>query len=193
MKRLVAVIAGVLLGVTLTYAATNKPKKLTISNTRIVQADQRSVTVDYAGVKVFVPKGQTLILGQRSDGMLVIRGNNLKNVKIGGATLSSNGFSVMSYQPESKVVVLNRGTDLTVQDSFGTVATIYPGQAASAVDAKVTSLTAPQLQALAKEAALAAEEVVPAFVAESEASEAASEQSTQDVKETETVLSQSTR
>ncbi len=195
MKKLGVLIAGLLLGTVVSYAATT-PKKLTITNTRIVQAVSQDVTEDYEGVKIFVPKGQTVLLGLRSDGMIVIRGNNLQNVRIDDASLSSNGYSVLSYQPQSQVIFLNRGTDLTVLDAMGTTATIYPGQAASTTDARVTSVTAPQLQAAAAaEAALeaAVTEDVPDFVAESEMSEAASEQATQDVKESETILSSSVR
>ncbi len=196
MKRIMFVLMGLCLGIMCADAAVTNPKKLTITNTRIVQAIAADTTADYAGVKIFVPKGQTLLLGQRSDGMLVVRGNNLSNVRVEDAVFTSKGYSVISYQPESHVVFLNRGTDLTVQDPMGTTATIYPGQAASTTNAQVTSVTAPQLQAAAAaEAALVAEVAneLPAFVAESEVSSTASEQASQDVEETETVLSNATR
>ena len=195
MRSIAVAVVGILVFGSLGVQAADAVKKtIKISNTRIVQASKET-TLDYGGARIVVPQGQTVLLGQRSDGMLIMRGNNLSNVQVNGATLSSDGYSVLSFQPESQVFFLNRGDELTLQDPSGNQATIYQGQAVSTTDAHITSVTAPTLQAQAAEqAALAAAETaeVPAFVAESETTNAASEQATQDVQETETVLSQAT-
>ena len=118
----------------------------------------------------------------------------MSNIQIGDSIISTQGYSVFSVEPQSNVVFLNRGTELTLQDPAGTTATIYPGQAVSADNAAVTSETAPALQAAAAQEAAAAAalaEEVPAFIAESETSSTASEQATQDVTETEETLSPS--
>ncbi len=192
MKKIV-VLFGIMACLALTASAQTKQKKITIFNTRIVQALQ-TTTLKYAGVNITVPQGRTVILGQRSDGSIVIRGKDLSNIQIGDSIISTQGYSVFSVEPQSNVVFLNRGTELTLQDPAGTTATIYPGQAVSADNAAVTSETAPALQAAAAQEAAAAAalaEEVPAFIAESETSSTASEQATQDVTETEETLSPS--
>ncbi len=197
MKKLVVLLVSVVLCAFVANAQTAKKKKIAITNTQIVTAPQQAVTVKYAGVNITVPQGQTVLLGQRSDGSIVVRGKNLSNVQINQGVISTEGYSVFSVQPESNVIFLNRGSELTIQDPTGTKSTIYPGQAVSAERADITSVTAPALQAAAAQEAAVANELsealgeVPAFVAENETTSAASEQATQDVTETEEVLSPS--
>ncbi len=197
MKKIVVLLVGVVLCAFVANAQTAKKKKITITNTQIVTAPQQTITVKYAGVNITVPQGQTVLLGQRSDGAIVVRGKNLSNVQINQGVISTDGYSVFSVQPESNVIFLNRGSELTIQDPTGTKSTIYPGQAVSAEHADITSVTAPALQAAAAQEAAVADEVaealgdVPAFVAGNETTSTASEQATQDVRETEEVLSPS--
>lgn len=195
MKKIVVLFGIVCLGA---LAATAKaaPKKITISNTRIVQPAQK-LSFNYGGVQMVVPQGQAILLGQRSDGAVVVRGHNLSGIQVGNSLVSTQGYSVFSIDPKNNVVFLNRGTELTLQDPAGTTATIYPGQAVSAENAAVTSETAPALQAAAqKEAAVSAEVIgaadeLPDFVAQSAMTSAAAEQAERDVIETEEVLSPS--
>ena len=193
MKKIAVLLLGVIgLCVSTSMAQTTK-KKLTISNTRIIQATQQT-TLMYGGVNIVVPKGQTVLLGQRSDGLVVVRGNDLQKVQIDEATVSASGYSVFSVEPKSNIVFLNRGSAMTLTDASGVTATITPGQAVFANNAAITSETAPALQAAAaaETAAVAGTEIeFPAFVAESETTSTASEQATQDVHEIEEVLSPS--
>ena len=178
-KIVVAVCMSVLLGSTFAVAAPGFAGQK-ITNSKIVQA-RKDTTVDFAGSKIFVPQGQTVIIGQLSDGSIVIRGLNLNNVQINNSRLSTQGFSIVSYQPTSNVAFLNKGESMTVTDPAGVTATVAENGAISTVDATVTSETVPELKAQAQaQVAAVAEaleegEALPAFVAATETSSAASE------------------
>ena len=196
MKKIVlAVCTFVLLGSTFVAAAPGVVGKKIMS--QIINAKQAAQTVEVAGSKIFVPKGQTIIVGQRSNGSLVIRGNDLKEIQLNGSTISTNGYSIVSYQPTSNIVFLDRGESLTVVDPAGVPATVTEGGAVSAVNATVNTETSAELKEQAKaESAQVTEAIgevldVPAFVDATETSSAASEQAAQDVEETEKTLSPS--
>ena len=191
MKKIVAAVCTlVLLGSTFAVAAPGFAGKK-IKNSQIVQAKQ-DTTVTMGSSKVFVPKGQTIILGQRDNGSLVIRGNNLNKVQVNGTSLSTDGYSIISYQPATHIVYLNKGESLTVADPAGQVATVAQGGAVSTTNAAINSTTAATMKEAAKAEAQAAveegliseEDAVPAFVAATETSSAANEQAVQDVEET---------
>ena len=194
MKKIAVLLLGIASLCISTAMAQTNTKKLTISNTLIVQAAQK-VALDYGGVQVVVPQGQTIVLGQRSDGLVVVRGNNLSGVQIDNATVSTKGYSVFSVEPQNNILFLNSGSELTLMDAKGRSSSITAGQAISADNATITSETAPALQAAAAAEAVAVSETelttVPSFVADAETSSTASEQATQDVIETEEVLSPS--
>lgn len=188
-KIVVAVCTFVLLGSTFAFAAPGFAGKK-ISNSQLIQA-QKDTTVDFAGSKIFVPKGQTIIVGQRDNGAIVVRGRNLHDVKLNNATLSSNGNTVLSYYPTSNIAFLHRGESLTVTDTLGHTATVAQDGAISTTNASINSDTVAELkEQAAAEAVAAAEELgevleeVPAFVASTETSSAATEQAAQDVEET---------
>ncbi len=176
MKKIVLFVFGLLLaGSTLTTAAAQLPTKGKIVNTRIVQASKDTL-INYYGVRVFVPKGQTVIMGLAEDGSVVVRGNNLQGVQVGQGTLSSNGMVVFNVQPKSQVITVHRGT-VVVQDAQGRSASVSSGAAVSAVNIR-TPVTPNLANVQAVEAAL------PSFVAETEVTSAAAEQAVQDVEET---------
>ena len=196
MKKIVATVCTfVLLGSTLAVAAPGFAGKK-ITNSKLVQAVQ-DTTVNFAGSKFFVPKGQTVIFGQRENGAIVIRGRNLQNIKLDDATLSTKGNTVLSYYPSSDIAFLHRGESMTVTDAFDHTATILQEGAISTDNATINSNTIAELKEQAKEeAALVAAELgetieVPAFVAATDPTSAATEQATQNVEETEKTLSPS--
>lgn len=188
MKKLVVTVCTfVLLSSTMAMAAVGFTGKK-IANSQIVQG---KATVTYAGTTVSVPQGQTVILGQRENGSIVIRCLNLNNVEVDGAKVSTRGYTVLSYQPNTNVVFLNRGELLTVSDAVGHTASVEQGGAVSTTNAAVNSNTVEAMkEAAAKEAQEASVELadelaeVPAFVASTEATSAATEQAVQDVEET---------
>ncbi len=186
-KIVVAVCALVLLGSTFAVAAPGfSGKKI---SSKIVQG---ATTTTYNGVAIKVPQGKTILLGQRDNGSLVIRGNSLNNIQVNGTALSTTGYSILSYQPSTNTVYLNKGDSLTVTDPAGRVATVTQGGAVSTTDATINSNTVDSMKEAAKAEAKAAveegviseEDALPAFVAATETSSAATEQSVQDVEET---------
>lgn len=197
MKKIaVAVCMAVFLGSTLAVAAPGFAGKK-IRNSKLVQAT-KDTTVDFVGVKVFVPQGQTVILGQRENGSIVVRGLNLKGIKFNDATVSTNGYTVMSYYPSSNIAFLNRGNTMTITDPSGNTATVANEGAIATNNANINSNTIKELKEQAKaetaqvEAELGEDVALPAFVAQTATSEAAAEQATQNVEETESTLSPST-
>ena len=193
-KIVVAVCTFVLAGSTFAVAAPGFAGKKIVS-----QIVKGPATVTLSGAKVSVPQGQTILLGQRDNGSLVIRGNNLNNIQVNETVLSTNGRSIVSYQPNTNVVYLNKGKSLTVTDASSNVATVAEGGAVSATNATINSNTTKEMkevakaeaQAVVEEGIVSQEETLPAFVASTETSSAASEQASQNVEETEKTLSPS--
>ncbi len=184
MKKLMAVCAVLLMGSFLTATAATQSKNLIKS--RLVQATQNT-TFDYQGNTIFVPKGQTVIVGQRENGSLVLRGLNFQRLKINDSVISTQGYSIISYQPTSQVVFLNRGEQMTVTDAHGVTSSVAERGAISTVNAKVTSDNVAELKAAAEQEALAAEAeltAMPTFVSETATTSTANEQAVQDVEET---------
>lgn len=194
-KIVVAVSMMVLLGSTFAVAAPGFAGKK-ITNSKLVQA-QQNTNVDFAGVRFFIPKGQTVILGQRDNGSIILRGRDLKDIKIYGASLSTQGNSVLSIYPSSRVAFLHRGETMTVIDPLGHTSTVSVDGAISTQDATINSNTVAQLKEQAKEEsaqvnqALGEDAELPAFVAATATSETATEQADQNVEETEKTLSPS--
>lgn len=188
MKKSVAVlVAFFLAGTTLAVAATAKSAGQ-IKNTKIVQANQ-DLTLNYFGTPIFVPKGRTIILGQRPNGSIVIRGLNIDSVKVGPGTFSTEGYSVVSYQPKNNVIFLNRGNWLTLTDPHGERATVKEKGAILATNAKINSDT---VEELAKEGQKDAAQAVSDLQNDGDASllangfeeNLAAQQAVQDVEET---------
>ena len=191
-KIVVAVCMAVLLGSTFAVAAPGFAGKK-IANSQLIQ----DTTVNFAGAKIFVPKGQTIILGQRDNGAVLLRGRDLQGIKLDDATLSTKGNTVMSYYPSSHIAFLHRGKAMTITDSFGNSATVGQDGAISTQNANINSNTVAQLKEQAKEETVEVAEGIgntmelPAFVAATATSPAAFEQATQDVEEMEKTLSPS--
>ncbi len=202
MKRVIAVLSVFgLLGTTLAVAAPAKQANK-ITHTRIVQAN-KDTTLTYNGVKVFVPAGQSIILGQNSNGTIVVSGQNLSGVKIGEGTISAQGPVVLLVQPQTNVITVNRGRDVQVTDSNGRTAALSQGASVSAKDIRANTVPiveanqANSKPAATKAAANKAEsaaqvttntnevaDALPNFVADSVVESAANEQAAQDVEET---------
>ena len=204
MKKIAVLIVGMaLLGPAFAVAAPIGPTNK-ITNTRILQAT-KDTTITYAGVKVFVPAGQSVLLGQSSDGSVILRGHDLDGVKVGQGTLTAQGPVVLTVQPDSQVIRVVQGKSVLVTDGNGRTAEISSGAAVSAKDirADVGSVSPATLVTVVKEEVVvkpqkatiqtdATEDAtfeVPAFVAATSTSSAATEQAVQDV---ETTLSPST-
>ena len=122
MKKIIVLLVSLL--VTTVAMAQDSSK---VTNTRIVQAT-KDTTITYAGVKVFVPQGATVILGQDGSGAVVVRGQNIDGVKINNATVSFPGAVVLSVNPQSNVITVNRGDQVSVTDGNGRTAVLSQGR-----------------------------------------------------------------
>ena len=199
MKKIAVCIIGMLcLGATFVAAqAANK-----ITNTRILQAT-KDTTITYAGVKIFVPAGQTVVVGQSGNGSIILRGQNLQGVQVGQGTLSARGPVLLTVQPDTQVIRVVQGNNVQVTDGNGRTAEISAGAAVSAKDirAEVGSMLPTTVVTVVAEEEVVTEpqktdskpvEVeqeegefeVPAFVAATSASETSIEQSVQNVEDT---------
>ena len=185
MKKVIVLFVACFLGATLAVAASTQNVGK-IKNPKIVQAKENSSFM-YAGANFFVPKGQALLLGQRENGSIVIRGFNIDNLQVDDSSISAQGYSVLSYQPTTHVVFLNRGESMTVTDPSGVSSSVAQHGAISTTNAAINSDTVAQMKAAAqREAALAEQEFndTPAFVNELATTTSAREQAAQDVEET---------
>ena len=199
MKKIAVCIIGMLcLGATFVAAqAANK-----ITNTRILQAT-KDTTITYVGVKIFVPAGQTVVVGQSGNGSIILRGQNLQGVQVGQGTLSARGPVLLTVQPDTQVIRVVQGNNVQVTDGNGRTAEISAGAAVSAKDirAEVGSMLPTTVVTVVAEEEVVTEpqktdskpvEVeqeerefeVPAFVAATSASETSIEQSVQNVEDT---------
>ena len=201
MKKIAICIIGMLcLGATFVAAQTaNK-----VTNTRILQA-AKDTTITYAGVKMFVPTGQTVVVGQTTGGNIILRGQNLQGVQVGEGTLSARGPVLLTVQPDTQVIRVVQGNNVQVTDGNGRVAEISAGAAVSAKDIRadvgsmlpatvVTVVAQEEVVAVPQQAAkpvVVAEQVeeddsfeLPAFVAATSTSQAAAEQAVQNVEDT---------
>lgn len=190
MKKLIAVVGALLFaGSTFAVAAVPSLTATKIKNSQLVQGP---VVVNMDGIRISVPQGQTVIIGKRDNGSIVIRGLNFNNIKINDASVYTKGYTIMSYRPGSQVAFLNKGEALTVVDAAGRSSTVGQGGAISAKNAEINSTTVAEMKEMAKEEAKAAveegiitdEDVVPAFVAATATSPAAVEQAVQNVEDT---------
>ncbi len=195
MKKIILLLTGFILFTAICVKAAPTGKLNKIHNSRVVSV-AKDTTMTYAGIKIFIPAGHTLILGQADDGSIIIRGLNLNGVKVGDGTISAPGSVLLSVQPDTQVITVNRGTDVKIQDANGRTASLSAGASISAADIRTSTAsvtggnptTAASVDTNHQEAVTGD---IPAFVAESETNSAASEQATQDVVETEEVLSPS--
>ncbi len=202
MKKIaVCIISMLCLGATFVAAQTaNK-----VTNTRILQA-AKDTTITYAGVKIFVPAGQTVVVGQTTGGNIILRGQNLQGVQVGEGTLSARGPVLLTVQPDTQVIRVVQGNNVQVKDGNGRVAEISAGAAVSAKDIRAdvgSMLPATVVTVAAQEEVVAvpqqtaakpvvvAEQVeeddsfeLPAFVAATSTSQAAAEQAVQNVEDT---------
>lgn len=150
MKKLIAVLFAVFFaGTTLAVAATAKKSAGKIKNTAIAQATG-DLKFKYLGTPIFIPKGQTVLLGERPNGAIVIRGLNMDQIQVGPGTFSTEGYSIVSYQPETNVIFLNRGKWLTLRDPHGQTATVQEKGAILATNAKINSNTVEDLRRAAQ-------------------------------------------
>lgn len=141
MKKVIAVLFAVFfVGTTLAIAAPAKKSAGKIKNTKIVQATQK-LNFTYLGTPISVPQGQVILLGERPNGSIVIRGKNMDQIKVGPGTFSTEGYSIVSYQPKTNVIFLNRGKWLTLRDPQGETATVQEKGAILATNAKINSNT----------------------------------------------------
>ncbi len=189
MHKIVIAMVAVLTFVAALPVTVSAKSTGTIKKTRIVQAT-KDTSLTYGGVKVFVPAGQTIVLGQTENGAIVVRGQNLQGVKIGDGTVSADGLVVLAVWPDTRVVSVSRGTGVKVTDANGRTAELSQGASVYMRDIRLPAV--PTVQEITKPAAAVsnapAAEVegfqLPSFVADMETSSAASEQAVQNVEDT---------
>lgn len=150
MKKVIVVLTAVFFVGTSSAVAAPAKSAGKIKNTKIVQATQ-DLKLNYLGTPISVPRGQVLLLGERPNGSIVIRGLNMDQIKVGPGTFSTEGYSVVSYQPKTNVVFLNRGKWLTLRDPQGETATVQEKGAILATNAKVNSNTLEDLRIAAQQ------------------------------------------
>ena len=201
MKKVIAVLFALsVLGTTFAVAAPAKTAGK-LSNGKIVQATQ-DTQINYEGVNFFIPKGQTIVFGKRPNGYIVIRGKDIDRLKINKATVSTRGYTVLSYPPDTNLVFLNRGEILFLTDPKGVTASVGQGGVISADDATINSNTVKELQVAGEQdAKQAAEDLgydgagVPSFLEGADLSSTKYEQAVRDLEvtlEEEDTLSPST-
>ncbi|MBP5429437.1 MAG: hypothetical protein J6Y25_00900 [Elusimicrobiaceae bacterium] len=184
MKKVIAVLLAVsCLG---TAFAAVAPVKKKFVRSVIVQG--KSAT-KYEGVNLTVPQGQTVLIGRRDNGSIIIRGKDLDNFQIEKTSISSEGYTVMSYRPSDHIVFLNTGDSMTVTDPKGKVAKVFKKGAVDIFDARHNSNEVVALEEEAvQDAAEVAEELglttIPGFVEENTTTSSAYEQAEQDVEAT---------
>ncbi len=186
MRKSIAFVFGVLfLFASAQAAVTVKQdgKTTKYKNGSVVTVNGKSdTTVTYNGVKFFVPKGVTVTLAQE-NGNVIVRGSNLTGVRVGDMTLASDGPAVFTVTPDTEVVSVRQGTlTVTAKDGSSTIATNGNSFATSAEALK---------NAQKAGSTAAAGEDVPEFVAADAVTDTASQQATQNVVESEEVLSPS--
>ena len=146
MKRIIAVLFAVFfVGTTLAVAAPAKKSAGKIKNTAIAQATG-NLKFKYLGTPISIPKGQTILLGERPNGSIVIRGLNMDQIQVGPGTFSTEGYSIVSYQPDTNIIFLNRGKWLTLRDPQGQTATVQENGAILTTNANVNSNTKEDLR-----------------------------------------------
>lgn len=198
MKKVVLFVLGFML-INTGFVHTAPAKTIKVINKRFIQATKEDITVPYAGIRVFVPVGQAIILGQLIDGTVVIKGRNLNGVQLNDTIISSRGESILNYQPRTQRLEVTYGANVTVQDPNGRMAVLSQGAAITASDIRTKATGTPQVLTVKTSTATQPQQPetsgneLPNFIAEAEISNAVSEQASQDVKETETILSQSIR
>ena len=169
-----------------------------ISDTRIVQA-KKDTTLTYAGVKIFVPVDQVIILGTHPDGSVGVRGQDIQSVKVGSGTFTSRGEVAFVFHPKEQIVFVQKG-ELMVTDGKGYTDQFSAGVFVSVQDIRstviptlgekeITTAGKPMKKgsfAKSEEAQDAAQDMlgVPFFVASTATSSAASEQAAQDAEDT---------
>ncbi len=168
MKKSIALVFGALFLFSVANAAvtvTRNGKTSKYENGSTVRVTgQSAATVNYNGVKIFVPAGVAVTIAENADGSVNVSGTNLAGVKVENNTVSSSGAVSFSVSPKTKDITVNRGT-LIVQDASGKTTTVAAGSSFSA-------------------AAAAGASSLPAFVNEAVLGEnTASQQATQDVEE----------
>ena len=188
MKKVVVALCLMLLGATLTVAAPANSGKKLIKNSKIVQG-----SANYEGVSIDVPAGQTVIVGKRDNGLIAVRGQNLENVKINGASVYTKGYTILSYNPQTHIAYLSKGEELTIIDRANRSATVEQGGAISTDDATINSNTKEEIKEAAQKDFEAAkeegiiggeEDPLPAFVRATATTQAAREQVAEDVEDT---------
>ena len=177
MKKSIALVFGVLFLFASAQAAilvtqdgktTKYPSK---KNTVITVNGTTDTTIEYNGVKFFVPKGVKMTLAQE-NGNVIVRGNDLTGVQVGDMTLSAQGPTVFSVAPSTQVVSVRQGT-VTVTAKDGSTTSVDRGSAFAA-SAKTSQ---------AAKATMATTQDVPTFVAADEVSDTASQQASQNAEE----------
>ena len=154
-----------------------------ITNTQVVR-NAKDKTFKYAGIKMFVPAGQTLMLGQFVNGSVMVRGQNLEGVKIGKGTISALGPVILVVQPHTQVITVVQGNGVRVMDGNGRTAELSKGASVSAIDIR-TNVTRPLRPAFPETKDESVANINSNVLATLDMKETtAREQATQDIEET---------
>ena len=178
MLKLLSAIVGLLVIGSLPLSAAPSAKVISTTQTRIVQAT-RDTVLTYGGVEIFVPRGQTIILGTQSNGAVVVRGHQLLGVRMAGITLVSPSAASVSLNSKLHAITINYG-NVQVTDKRGNTTTLSNGMSASIKNLNVRIKANKPVSQTSPETALFANDLWSTDV-----SNIAYQQVVQDLRETE--------
>lgn len=135
-KAVVFVVGLIAFGTTLVSASQPRTTNR-LKHTRTVEAKE-DTTITYAGMKVFVPAGQTITLGRTKEKTVVVRADKMANVKVGVATLTSSEPAVVAVQPKQNSFSIITGNNVQITDANGRVAKLSEGASVSGDDIRET-------------------------------------------------------
>ena len=143
-KMMMCVIGLLAFSTTLVVAAPATRTTDKLKHTRTVQA-KKDTTLTYGGIKIFVPAGQTVLLGRNKEKAVVIRAEKMDGVKVENATLTSTAPAAVAVQPMQNSFTVLEGHDVQLVDANGRMAKLSEGVSVSGDDIRET-LEIPTLQ-----------------------------------------------
>lgn len=138
MHKIVVFVIGLLaLSTTLVIAAPATRTTDKLKHTRTVQA-KKDTAITYAGIKIFVPAGQTIVLGRNKEKAVVIRAEQMDGVKVGDATLTSTEPATIAIQSTQNSFTVLEGNNVQLTDANGRMAKLSEGVSVSGDDIRET-------------------------------------------------------
>lgn len=86
--------------------------KLVDGNVFRVEKNAGDTTLKYGGQTIFIPMGSQVVFGRAKDNSIVISGDRIYGVRIGGYTITaiSSGETVLSFNVETNILTPIEGT-----------------------------------------------------------------------------------